>query len=72
VEVMRDRKIYAMDFERGQTARKLQVVAEVKSRTMTGTCNTFLPDAKIFRETIEFKAETILAYLHELTISTRR
>src|SRR6188472_1729852 len=51
VEVSRDGQVYSMEFERGKTVKKLEVVGKAKG---TGTLITFMPDAEIFRETITF------------------
>jgi DNA gyrase subunit B len=56
VEVSRDDKVYHMEFERGKTTKKLEVIGKAKE---TGTLITFKPDPEIFRDTVEFKAETI-------------
>ncbi len=66
VEVTRDGKIHAMDFERGVTKQKLHVIAEVKSKKHTGTLITFKPDVEIFQETTEFKSERIITRLNDL------
>jgi DNA gyrase subunit B len=63
VEVSRDGKVYHMEFERGKTMKKLDVIGKSKG---TGTLITFKPDAEIFRETTEFKAERISQRLREL------
>src|SRR5271156_6255289 len=63
VEVSRDGKVYAMEFERGKTVKKLEVIGKSKS---TGTLITFKPDLEIFKETIEFKKELIVGRLREL------
>src|ERR1700734_3489636 len=63
VEVSRDGKVYAMEFERGKTTKKLEVIGKSKS---TGTLITFMPDAEIFKETIEFKKDLIVGRLREL------
>ena len=63
VEVSRDDKVYHMEFERGKTTTKLEVIGKSKD---TGTLITFLPDSEIFRETIEFKADLISQRLREL------
>jgi DNA gyrase subunit B len=63
VEVSRDGKVYAMEFERGKTIKKLEVIGKSKS---TGTLITFKPDAEIFKETVEFKKELIVGRLREL------
>ena len=63
VEVSRDGKVYHMEFERGKTTKKLDVIGKSKS---TGTLITFKPDPEIFKETIEFKKELIVGRLREL------
>jgi DNA gyrase subunit B len=63
VEVSRDGETHAMAFERGKTMEKLHVTGKTKS---TGTLITFKPDAEIFRETVEFKADIISQRLREL------
>ena len=63
VEVSRDGKVYAMEFERGKTVKKLDVIGKSKS---TGTQITFKPDTEIFKETVEFKKELIVGRLREL------
>ena len=45
-----------MEFERGKTIKKLEVIGKAKG---TGTLITFKPDPEIFRETIEFKSDRI-------------
>jgi DNA gyrase subunit B len=63
VEVSRDNKVYAMEFERGKTTKKLEVIGKSKS---TGTLITFKPDPEIFKETVEFKKELVVGRLREL------
>jgi DNA gyrase subunit B len=63
VEVYRGGEIHQMEFERGKTTRKLSVTGKAKN---TGTLITFKPDAEIFRETVEFKADIIAQRLREL------
>jgi DNA gyrase subunit B len=63
VEVSRDGKVYNMGFERGKTVKKLEVIGKSKS---TGTLITFIPDAEIFKDTIEFKKDLIVGRLREL------
>src|SRR5476651_1882717 len=63
VEVSRDSKVYAMEFERGKTTKKLEVIGKSKS---TGTNITFKPDPEIFQETLEFKKELVVGRLREL------
>ena len=63
VEVSRDGQIHQMEFERGKTTKKLEVIGKAKG---TGTLITFKPDPEIFRETVEFKADLISQRLREL------
>ncbi|NBR86280.1 MAG: DNA topoisomerase (ATP-hydrolyzing) subunit B [Verrucomicrobia bacterium] len=63
VEVSRDSLVYHMEFERGKTVKKLEVIGKSKS---TSTFITFKPDAEIFRDTTEFKTEIISQRLREL------
>jgi DNA gyrase subunit B len=63
VEVSRSGEIHHMEFERGKTVKKLEVIGKTKK---TGTAVTFKPDSEIFRETVEFKTETIAKRLREL------
>jgi DNA gyrase subunit B len=64
VEVSRDGQIYSMEFERGKTIKKLEVIGKSKG---TGTLITFKPDPEIFRETTEFKGDIIAQRLRELS-----
>ncbi len=63
VEVSRNGQVYHMQFERGKTVKKLEVIGKSKSN---GTLITFKPDPEIFRETTEFKADRIAQRLREL------
>ena len=63
VEVSRGGEVHHMEFERGQTVKKLAVIGKAKG---TGTFITFKPDPEIFKETTEFKFETIAQRLREL------
>ena len=63
VEVSREGKVHHMEFERGKTTKKLEVIGKAKG---TGTLITFKPDAEIFRETTEFKSDRISTRLREL------
>jgi DNA gyrase subunit B len=63
VEVSRDGKVYYMEFARGITARKLEVIGKSKK---TGTLITFKPDATIFTITTEFKFDILANRLREL------
>jgi DNA gyrase subunit B len=63
VEVSRDGQVYHMEFERGKTVKKLEVIGKARG---TGTLVTFRPDPEIFKESIEFKADRITQRLREL------
>jgi len=63
VEVSRNGKVYSMEFERGVTTRKLQVIG---TSTSTGTLITFKPDPTIFTITVEFKFDILANRLREL------
>ena len=63
VEVSRDGEVHQMEFERGKTTKKLNVIGKAKG---TGTLITFKPDPEIFHDTTEFKADIIAQRLREL------
>jgi DNA gyrase subunit B len=63
VEVSRDGEVHHMEFERGKTTKKLEIIGKAKG---TGTLITFKPDPEIFRETVEFKSDKIAQRLREL------
>src|SRR5881409_1110946 len=63
VEVSRDGQVHHMEFERGKTTKKLEVIGKAKG---TGTLITFKPDPEIFQETTEFKDDRITQRLREL------
>src|SRR5216117_1409669 len=63
VEVSRDGQVHHMEFERGKTIKKLEVIGKAKG---TGTLITFKPDPEIFKETTEFKPDRITQRLREL------
>jgi len=63
VEVSRDGEVHTMEFERGKTTRKLEVIGKTKS---TGTLVTFKPDAQIFTITTEFQFNMLATRLREL------
>jgi DNA gyrase subunit B len=63
VEVSRDGQVHHMEFERGKTTKKLEIIGKAKG---TGTLITFKPDPEIFQETTEFKADRITQRLREL------
>jgi len=63
VEVSRDGKVYSMEFARGKTTQKLEVIGKSKN---TGTLITFKPDPTIFTITTEFKFDILANRLREL------
>jgi len=63
VEVSRNGQVHHMEFERGKTTKKLEVIGKAKG---TGTLITFKPDPEIFKETTEFKSDRISQRLREL------
>ncbi|MFZ5805644.1 MAG: DNA topoisomerase (ATP-hydrolyzing) subunit B [Verrucomicrobiota bacterium] len=63
VEVSRDGKVYHMEFERGKTASKLEVIGKARK---TGTKISFKPDSEIFTITTEFKFDLLAKRLREL------
>ena len=63
VEVSRDGEVHTMEFERGKTTRKLEVIGKTKS---TGTYVVFKPDPQIFTITQEFQFNTLATRLREL------
>ncbi|MGA3265846.1 MAG: DNA topoisomerase (ATP-hydrolyzing) subunit B [Verrucomicrobiota bacterium] len=63
VEVSRDEKVYSMEFARGKTTQKLEVIGKSKK---TGTLITFKPDPEIFTITTEFKFDLLASRLREL------
>src|SRR6266540_3906747 len=63
VDVSRDGLVHHMEFERGKTIKKLEVIGKARG---TGTLVTFKPDPEIFKETTEFKPDRITQRLREL------
>jgi DNA gyrase subunit B len=63
VEVSRDGQVNYMEFARGVTVRKLEIIGKSKK---TGTLITFKPDQTIFTITTEFKFELLANRLREL------
>ncbi|MBW3015474.1 DNA topoisomerase (ATP-hydrolyzing) subunit B [Candidatus Woesearchaeota archaeon] len=61
-EVMRDGRVYSMEFERGKKITELQEIVDTQD---TGTRITFIPDDQIF-ESIEFHYDTLVSRLREL------
>jgi DNA gyrase subunit B len=64
VRVWQDRKIHTQRFQQGKAVSDLEIVPSEGNRM--GTMVTFLPDADIFKESIEFDFELLAARLREL------
>lgn len=63
VEISREGKIHSMEFARGETTQKLQVIGSTEE---TGTYVRFLPDPTIFTVTTEFQFDILAKRLREL------
>src|SRR5688572_27337931 len=63
VEVSQFGSVHHMEFERGKTTKKLEVIGKAKG---TGTLISFMPDPEIFRDTTIFKSDIIVQRLREL------
>ncbi len=61
VEIMRDSKIYRIEFQRGPTTKKLH---EIGTTDKTGSTTYFKPDAQIFDE-VEFNYDTLKHRMRE-------
>lgn len=68
VEIRRDGKIQFIEFSRGKVKTKLteipksniEKLIKILPKNINGTTSTFYPDPKIFKETTEFSAKTII------------
>jgi DNA gyrase subunit B len=67
-EVHRDGKIWSQEFARGEPTSELKKVGVAKD---TGTTITFLPDGEIFKEELEWSAETLVQRLRETAFLTK-
>lgn len=70
-EVYKDGKIYKQRYERGVPKYDVKVVGKLKDLLITGTKQTFKPDAQIFT-TIDFDFETILKRVRQQAYLTGR
>jgi len=68
VEVHRDGFVWHASFARGRTVQK---TTKGKPTKRTGTTVRFWPDAQMFEETLEFKADILAQRLKELAYLTR-
>lgn len=62
--VRREGKIHQIEFVRGETVKKLEVIGETDEND-TGTTIWFKPDSEIFKESTEFDYQTIHNRLRE-------
>ena len=67
VEINRDGKTYEIEFSRGKTTKKLNVIGE---SSHTGSKTTFWPDPEIFEET-EYDYDTLQHRLREMGFRTK-
>ena len=67
VEISRDGKLYEIEFSRGKTTKKLNVIGTSKH---TGSKTTFWPDPEIFEETV-FDYDTLKERLRETAFLTK-
>jgi len=80
VEIRRDGKIQFIEFERGKVKTKLTEIKESKikklneilPKNINGTTSTFYPDPKIFKETTEFSAKTIIKSIKDRAYLTSK
>ncbi|MGZ4203769.1 MAG: DNA topoisomerase (ATP-hydrolyzing) subunit B [Actinomycetota bacterium] len=68
VEVYRDGHVWTAAFERGRIVKRTTKGKATKSQ---GTTVRFWPDADVFEETLEFKADVLAQRLKELAFLTR-
>ena len=68
-EVVKDGKLYRLEFERGVTKTELQQLG--KTDRPQGTSITFYPDPTIFKETVEFDYKWVVSYLRHQAYLTK-
>jgi len=68
VEVYQNGSVYHQRYQRGDVITELEVRGQTDSH---GTLVTFMPDAEIFTETVEFSFDTISHRLRELAFLNR-
>ncbi|EST89172.1 MULTISPECIES: DNA topoisomerase (ATP-hydrolyzing) subunit B [Vagococcus] len=68
VKVYKDGKIHYQVFERGLVASDLKVIGETERQ---GTTVHFVPDAEIFKETVEFEFDKLATRMRELAFLNR-
>jgi DNA gyrase subunit B len=70
VEVKRDGKLYGQRYERGYPQGPVEVIGKSKSDG-TGTRTTFKYDPEIFKGDLEFRFETLVQRIREMSFVTR-
>ena len=68
-EVVRDGKLYRVEFERGKIVQPLKKIG--KTDRVTGTSITFYPDPIIFKETVDFDYKWVVNYLRHQSYLTK-
>lgn len=68
-EVVKNGKLYSIEFERG--VPKTELVNKGKTDRPQGTTITFYPDPTIFKETVEFDYKWIVSYLRHQAYLTK-
>jgi DNA gyrase subunit B len=64
-----DGKIWEQEYEKGKAIYPVKTIGETSDK---GTMVTFLPDASIFTQTIEFNYETLATRLRELSFLNKK
>ena len=70
VEICSEGKVYRQRYERGHVCYPLKIVGECE-KEKTGTKVSFMPDATIFQETIQFEFEVLKQRLREMAFLTK-
>ncbi|MDD6154202.1 MAG: DNA topoisomerase (ATP-hydrolyzing) subunit B [Eubacteriales bacterium] len=68
VQIMRNEKLYRIEFARGKTVKPLEVVG---TSDHTGSISEFWPDPEIFKETTVFDYDTLRTRLRETAFLTK-
>ena len=70
VEICSEGKVYRQRYERGHVCYPLKILGECE-KEKTGTKVSFMPDATIFQETIQFEFEVLKQRLREMAFLTK-
>ena len=68
VQIMRNEKLYRIEFARGKTVKPLEVIG---TSDHTGSISEFWPDPEIFKETTVFDYDTLRTRLRETAFLTK-